>query len=97
MGEHNPDIICLQETKAHPDQVDKMLDHYQHFWNSAQKKGYAGTAIFSKTKPLNVTYGLNIPKHDSEGRIITLEFQNYFLLCVYTPNAPGHSHRGSRK
>ncbi|HBF13470.1 MAG TPA: exodeoxyribonuclease III [Deltaproteobacteria bacterium] len=83
----DPDILCLQETKAHPDQVDKILSHYQHFWNSAEKKGYSGTAIFTKVEPLSVTYGLGLPEHDTEGRVITLEFKNYYLVNVYTPNA----------
>ena len=88
MEEFNPDIICIQETKAHKEQVYLELDLYPYkFWNSAQKKGYSGTAIFSKIKPLNETYGLGIDKHDNEGRVITLEFKNYFLVTVYTPNA----------
>ena len=84
----NPDIICLQETKAHPDQVNIGLDDYKYkYWNSAQKKGYSGTAIFSKIKPIEVEYGLNIDKHDEEGRVITLYFDNYNLVTVYTPNS----------
>lgn len=83
-----PDILCLQETKAHPEQVDLVLDEYEfHFWNSAVKKGYSGTAIFSKIKPLAVTYGLGIEEHDQEGRVITLEYEDYFLINVYTPNS----------
>ena len=85
---YNPDILCIQETKAHPDQVDIDLSNYPYkFWSSAEKKGYSGTAIFSKIKPIKPTYGLNISKHDSEGRVITLEFENYFLINVYTPNS----------
>ena len=85
---YNPDILCIQETKAHPDQVDLDLSNYPYkFWSSAEKKGYSGTAIFSKIKPIKSTYGLNISKHDSEGRVITLEFENYFLVNVYTPNS----------
>ena len=84
--EQNPDIICLQETKAHPDQVDIQLTEYEHhFWNSAERKGYSGTAIFSKIKPLSVKYGFGVL--DEEGRVITLEFENYFLVTVYTPNS----------
>lgn len=84
----NPDILCLQETKAHSNQLDKILSQYKyHYWNSAEKKGYSGTAIFSKIKPLSVKYGMNIEKHDKEGRIITLEFEKYFLITVYTPNS----------
>ena len=86
--DYNPDIICLQETKAHKEQVDLTLDNYPYqCWNSAQKKGYSGTAIFSKIKPLSCSYDLNIEKHDQEGRVITLEFKKYFLVTVYTPNA----------
>tara|TARA_B100000700_G_C15049214_1_gene859430 strand:- start:282 stop:1052 length:771 start_codon:yes stop_codon:yes gene_type:complete len=86
--EENPDIICIQETKAHPDQVDIGLDDYKYkYWNSAQKRGYSGTAIFSKIKPLEVEYDLGISKHDNEGRVITLYFDNYNLVTVYTPNS----------
>ncbi len=88
VSKENPDILCIQETKAHPDQVDELLQDYEHhFWNSADKKGYSGTAIFSKIKPLNVNYGGSIPEGDSEGRIITLEFDKFFLVNVYTMNA----------
>jgi exodeoxyribonuclease-3 len=84
----NPDILCLQETKAHPDQVDKLLDNYEHhYWNSADKKGYSGTAVFSKVKPLNVTYGGGLDEGDTEGRVIILEFDNFHLVNVYTPNS----------
>lgn len=83
---HNPDIICLQETKAHPDQVDIQLNDYEHhFWNSAERKGYSGVAVFSKIKPLSVKYGIGLL--DEEGRVITLEFEDYFLVTVYTPNS----------
>ncbi|MEM9446529.1 MAG: exodeoxyribonuclease III [Verrucomicrobiota bacterium] len=87
--DENPDIICLQETKAEQSQVSLSdLDpSYKQWWNSAQRKGYSGTAIFSKIEPLNVTYGLNIEEHDKEGRVITLEFKDYFLTTVYTPNS----------
>jgi len=83
----NPDILCIQETKAHPDQVDEILKNYEHhFWNSAEKKGYSGTAIFSKIKPISVRYG-DGPMNDNEGRVITIEFEEYFLINVYTPNS----------
>ena len=83
-----PDILCLQETKAHPDQVDDMLSDYPyHYWNSAEKKGYSGTAIFSKVMPLSVGYGKDSEKHKGEGRVIALEFKNFFLVNVYTPNS----------
>ena len=79
--QYNPDIICVQETKARPEQVDLELPNYPFkYWNWAEKKGYSGTAIFSKIEPLNVVNGLGISKHDSEGRIITLEYENYHLL-----------------
>jgi len=84
----NPDILCVQETKAHPDQVDEKLTMYEHhFWNAAEKKGYAGTAIFSKHKPLNVTYDIGVKKHDNEGRVITLELEKFYLVNVYVPNS----------
>ena len=75
VNDTEPDIIFIQETKAHPEQVELSLDKYPYkFWNSAEKKGYSGTAIFSKIKPLNINYDMNIKKHDQEGRVITLEF-----------------------
>ncbi len=81
------DIICLQETKAHPDQVAIELPQYHMYWNSAEKKGYSGVAIFSKSLPISVRCGINHATHDSEGRVLTLEFPEYFLVNVYTPNA----------
>ena len=84
----NPDIICIQETKAHPEQVEEILSEYQYqYWNSAEKKGYSGTAIFSKIKPLQVIYGMEDYISDNEGRLITLEFDKYYLSTVYTPNS----------
>ena len=83
-----PNIICLQETKAHQEQVDEILPEYKYkYWNSAEKKGYSGTAIFSKIEPLNITYGIEKYIQDNEGRVITLEFNNYYLVTVYTPNS----------
>lgn len=85
--EENPDVICLQETKANPEQVNLDLSKYEHFWNSAEKKGYSGTAIFTKKKPLSITYDMGIKEHDNEGRVICAEFPTFNLVTVYTPNA----------
>jgi exodeoxyribonuclease III len=83
-----PDILCLQETKAHPEQVDAILHEYKHqFWNSAVKKGYSGTLVFTKKKPIEVNLGIGVKEHDTEGRVITLEFPKWFLVNVYTPNS----------
>lgn len=83
----NADIFCIQETKCQPDQIDLKFDGYQSYWNSAERKGYSGTAIFSKQKPIAVTYGIGIEEHDKEGRIITLEFKDFYLVNNYTPNS----------
>ena len=82
-----PDVLCLQETKAQPEQIDIDLDGYEQYWNSAEKKGYAGTAVFTQIAPIKITYGMGHPEHDNEGRVITLEYPNFFLVNVYTPNA----------
>lgn len=82
-----PDIMCLQETRVSPHEINIALNGYLMFWNTAQKRGYSGTAVFSRLKPLNVSYGMGIDEHDTEGRIITLEFLDYHLVNVYTPNA----------
>lgn len=83
------DIVCLQETKARPDQVSHIEwpGDYERFWNSAEKPGYSGTAIFTKLPPLAVTYGIGIDEHDREGRVITAEFAEFFLVNVYVPNS----------
>ena len=81
------DFFCLQETKAQPEQVSLQLDGYEQFWYSAEKKGYSGTAIFAKHKPLSVRYGVGVEELDREGRLITLEYPNFYLLTCYTPNA----------
>lgn len=81
------DFFCLQETKMQAGQLDLAFNGYQSYWNYADKKGYSGTAIFTKQTPLNVTYGMGINEHDHEGRVITLETENFFLVTVYTPNS----------
>ncbi|RQD71870.1 MAG: exodeoxyribonuclease III [Tindallia sp. MSAO_Bac2] len=86
-NEVNADIFCIQETKLQPEQIDLELEGYQQFWNSAEKKGYSGTAVFSRIKPLSVQYGLKMEEYDGEGRVITLEYENFYLVNVYTPNS----------
>lgn len=81
------DFFCLQETKMQEGQLDLQFDGYNSYWNYADKKGYSGTAIFTRHKPLNISYGLGIDKHDHEGRVITLEMDDFFLVTVYTPNS----------
>ena len=81
------DIFCIQESKLQEGQIDLDLQGYYQYWNYAEKKGYSGTAIFTKEKPLNVSYGMNIEEHDKEGRVITLEFENFYMITVYTPNS----------
>ena len=85
--EADADFFCLQETKLQPGQIQLDTPGYTQFWNSAEKKGYSGTAIFAKEPPLSVTYGLGIPELDTEGRLITLEYPDFFLVTCYTPNA----------
>lgn len=81
------DIFCIQESKLQAGQIDLELPGYHQYWNYAEKKGYSGTAVFSKEEPLSVSYGMGIEQHDKEGRVITLEFGSYYLVTVYTPNA----------
>ena len=81
------DFFCLQETKMQEGQLDLEFEGYRSYWNYAEKKGYSGTAIFSRHAPLNVTYGLGLEEHDKEGRVITLEMPDFFLVTVYTPNS----------
>lgn len=81
------DIFCIQETKCQLDQIDLAFKGYKSYWNSAEKKGYSGTAIFTKKEPITVTYGIGIEEHDKEGRIITLEFEDFYLVNNYTPNS----------
>ena len=81
------DVFCLQETKLQAGQIDFAPAGYHAYWNYAQKKGYSGTAVFTREQPLSVSYGIGIPEHDTEGRVITLEFPEFYFVCVYTPNA----------
>lgn len=81
------DAVCLQETKMQPDQLSLETPGYLQYWNSAEKKGYSGTAVFTKAEPLSVAYGIGIPAHDTEGRVITCEYPAFYLVTVYTPNA----------
>lgn len=81
------DIFCLQETKLQEGQIDLELPGYHQYWNYAEKKGYSGTAIFTKKEPISVRYGLGIEEHDKEGRVITLEFEEFYFMTVYTPNS----------
>ena len=83
----NADFFCLQETKMQAGQLNLSFPGYESYWNYADKKGYSGTAIFTKHKPLSVTYGINIDEHDHEGRVITLEMDEFYLVTVYTPNS----------
>ena len=96
--EQNADIFCLQETKMQiiegkeTKEIREILnlpifEQYNCYWNSAEKKGYSGTAIFTKTKPISVNYGIGIAEHDKEGRVITLEFENFYMVDIYTPNS----------
>ena len=81
------DMFCVQETKMQREQAEFVFPGYEEYWNSAEKKGYSGTAIFTKQTPLSVTYGLGIEEHDKEGRVITAEYENFYLVTVYTPNS----------
>lgn len=81
------DVFCLQETKVSQGQLQLELEGYYQFWNYAQKKGYSGTAVFTKTEPVSVAYGIDIDEHDNEGRVITVEYEGYYLVTVYTPNS----------
>ena len=81
------DFVCLQETKLQEGQISLDLPGYESYWCYAEKKGYSGTAIFTRHTPLSVSYNLGIPEHDSEGRVITLEYEDFYLVCVYTPNS----------
>ncbi|MCM1135112.1 MAG: exodeoxyribonuclease III [Clostridium sp.] len=86
-NEADADIFCLQETKLQEGQISLELPGYRQYWNYAEKKGYSGTAVFTKKEPLSVSYGIGIKEHDHEGRVITLEFQDFYMVTVYTPNS----------
>ena len=85
--ELDADIFCIQESKLQEGQIDLDLEGYEQHWNYAEKKGYSGTAVFTKHTPLSVHNGIGIPEHDNEGRVITLEYDNFYLVCCYTPNS----------
>ncbi len=88
LGAESPDILCLQETKAAPDDVEQLWPaHYTTYWNTAQKKGYSGTVIFTRTRPIAVVNGIKVADHDQEGRVITAEYDDFFLVNVYVPNS----------
>lgn len=86
-NEIDADIFCIQESKLQAGQIDLQLEGYHQYWNYAEKKGYSGTAIFTKKEPISVKYGLGYEEHDQEGRVITLEFDNFYMVTVYTPNS----------
>lgn len=86
-NEIDADIFCIQETKLQKGQIDLDLDGYYQYWNYAERKGYSGTALFTKEKPINILYGLGLEEHDNEGRVITAEFDEYYVVTVYTPNS----------
>ncbi|MBQ7295241.1 MAG: exodeoxyribonuclease III [Clostridia bacterium] len=86
-AELDADIFCLQETKLQAGQIELDLPGYHQYWNYAEKKGYSGTAVFTKQKPTSVFYGMDKAEHDTEGRLITLEYENFYFVCCYTPNA----------
>ena len=85
--EVDADVFCLQETKLQQGQIDLDLPGYYQYWNYAEKKGYSGTAIFTKKEPMSVAYGIGVEEHDKEGRVITAEFEEYYVVTVYTPNS----------
>ena len=94
--EADADIFCIQETKMQEGQLDLQFDGYQSYWNYAERKGYSGTAIYTRHEPLRVTYGLGIEEHDHEGRVITMEMPDFFLVCVYTPNSQEAETKGGK-
>ena len=90
------DFFCLQETKMQAGQLDLQFEGYESYWNYADKKGYSGTAVFTRLKPLKVTYGIGIDEHDHEGRVVTLEMTDFYLVCVYTPNSQEAETKGGK-
>ncbi|WP_346937008.1 exodeoxyribonuclease III [Clostridium sp.] len=91
--EVDADMFCIQESKVQGGQIELALEGYHQYWNYAEKKGYSGTSIFTKVEPMNVSYGIGIEEHDKEGRVITLEFENFYLVTVYTPNSKSELER----
>ena len=91
--EVDADMFCIQESKVQGGQIELALEGYHQYWNYAEKKGYSGTSIFTKVEPMNVSYGIGIEEHDNEGRVITLEFENFYLVTVYTPNSKSELER----
>lgn len=91
--EVDADMFCIQESKVQGGQIELALEGYHQYWNYAEKKGYSGTAIFTKIEPINVSYGIGIEEHDKEGRVITLEFEKFYLVTVYTPNSKSELER----
>ena len=87
MKDFDADIFALQETKMHPEQAEIVTDGYYQYWNSAEKKGYSGTAVFTKHEPLSASFGIGSPEHDTEGRVITLEYEDFYFVTCYTPNS----------
>ena len=85
--EIDADIFCIQETKCQPEQIELEFEGYKSYYNSAERKGYSGTAIYTKIPPINVFYGIGIDEHDKEGRVITLEFDEFYMVTIYTPNS----------
>ena len=92
-NEIDADVFCIQETKLQEGQIDLPLEGYYQYWNYAEKKGYSGTALFTKTEPLSVAYGIGIEEHDREGRVITAEFDDYYVVTCYTPNSQNELRR----
>ncbi|WP_346884779.1 exodeoxyribonuclease III [Clostridium sp. UBA4395] len=91
--EVDADMFCIQESKVQGGQIELALEGYHQYWNYAEKKGYSGTAIFTRIEPMNVSYGIGIEEHDKEGRVITLEFEKFYLVTVYTPNSKSELER----